>query len=98
VVIRENLGGLPALAAFLGGLKAAGARLHAWHLYRFLPVGRAGARNADRLGTAFEAFAGAVEAARKTDLGFPVYRRSDMLHTSSVAYVWAEGGGLKVGG
>lgn len=98
VVTRENLGELPALAAFLGGLKAAGARIHAWHLYRFLPVGRAGARNGDRLGTSFETFAAAVEGARKVDLGFPVYRRSDMLHASSVAYVWAEGGGLKVGG
>lgn len=97
VVTKQNLQELPALAAFLGGLKGRGARLHAWHLYRFLPVGRSGARHAATLATDFPTYARAVDGARKADLGFPVYRRSDMLHASSVAYVWAEEGGLRLG-
>ncbi|MFN8012682.1 MAG: radical SAM protein [Holophagaceae bacterium] len=97
VVTRENLDGLGDLAVALRALGARGARIHAWHLYRFLPIGRSGARHADRLATDTEAYRAAVEAARREDLGFPVYRRSDMVHASSVAYVWAEGGRLKVG-
>lgn len=98
VVTRENLTALPALAVLLRALKAKGARLHAWHLYRFLPIGRAGAANADRLGTGLPAFVAAVEAAQREDLGFPVYRRSDMLRASTVVYLWAEDGGLRVAG
>lgn len=97
VVTGENLQELPALAAFLGDLKTRGAHLHAWHLYRFLPVGRSGARHAAALATDFPTYARALDGVRKTDLGFPVYRRSDMLHASSVAYVWAEGGNLRLG-
>jgi MoaA/NifB/PqqE/SkfB family radical SAM enzyme len=97
VVTRENLDHLPRLAAQLRGFQAKGARLHAWHLYRFLPIGRGGAPNAGRLATDAEAYRSAVEAVKQEGLGFPVYRRSDMVHASTVAYVWAEGGALKVG-
>lgn len=97
VVTRENLDHLPRLAAQLLDFQSRGARLHAWHLYRFLPIGRSGARNAGRLATGTEAYRAAVEAVRKEAPGFPVYRRSDMVHASSVAYVWAEDGALKVG-
>lgn len=97
VVTRENLEGLGALADQLRGFQGRGAKLHAWHLYRFLPIGRAGARNAVRLATDAGTYRAAVEAVKQADLGFAVYRRSDMAHASSVAYVWGEGGGLRTG-
>lgn len=97
VVTRENLEGLESLAARLSAFHARGARIHAWHLYRFLPIGRSGTRNAARLGTGLEAYRDAVEALRREGQGFRIYRRSDMVHASSVAYVWGEGGRLKVG-
>lgn len=95
VVTRTNLEHLPTLAAFLGALRERGARIHAWHLYRFLPVGRAGRPNADQLDTSVEAFLAATLGIQALHLGFPVYRRSDMLKASSVAYFWAEAGELR---
>jgi MoaA/NifB/PqqE/SkfB family radical SAM enzyme len=97
VVTRENLEGLGALGAQLRRFQSRGARIHAWHLYRFLPIGRGGARHGARLNTGTEAYRAAVEALRREDLGFTVFRRSDMVHASTVAYVWAEGGALRVG-
>ena len=95
VLTRTNLDQLSAMAAFLRDLRAAGARIHAWHLYRFLPVGRAGRPNGDQLDTTFEAFLKASKAIQALGLGFPVYRRSDMLKASTVAYFWADETGLR---
>lgn len=95
VVTRTNLDQLRPLAAFLEGLRGRGARLHAWHLYRFLPVGRAGRPNAEQLETPFEVFRSAAKEIQALGLDFPVYRRSDMLKATSVAYFWAEAGGLQ---
>lgn len=98
VVTRTNLAHLPALAAHLHDLHTLGASIHAWHLYRFLPVGRSGRPNGPQLDTTFEAFFAAATAVQALRLGFPVYRRSDMLKASSVAYFWADAGGLQTGG
>lgn len=98
VVTRTNLKQLPAMAAFLGDLRRTGALIHAWHLYRFLPVGRAGGPNADQLDTTLETFRSACKSIQELGLDFPVYRRSDMLKASSVAYFWADAEGLQTGG
>jgi MoaA/NifB/PqqE/SkfB family radical SAM enzyme len=95
VVTRANLALLPDLAAFLRELHRQGARLHAWHLYRFLPVGRAGRPNAEQLDLPLEAFLTAARSIQGLGLAFPVYRRSDMLKATSVAYFWAEEQGLQ---
>ncbi len=94
VVTRENLAELPPLAEELARRKAAGLAIHAWHLYRFLPVGREGRAHAG-LATTAEAYRAAVDHVRSVNRGFPIYRRSDMLRSSSVAYVWSEGGRLR---
>jgi MoaA/NifB/PqqE/SkfB family radical SAM enzyme len=94
VVTRENLGELPALAEDLARRKREGLAIHAWHLYRFLPMGREGRTHAE-LATSREAYRAAVDLTRAVDRGFPIYRRSDMLRSSSVAYVWSEGGRLR---
>lgn len=95
VVTRSNLAHLPQLAACLARLRSRGARLHAWHLYRFLPVGRAGRPNSAQLEIPFEAFLAATKRIQDLGLDFPVYRRSDMLKATSVAYFWAEAEGLR---
>ncbi|MBI3130358.1 MAG: radical SAM protein [Acidobacteria bacterium] len=92
VVTRENLTELPALADHLQDLKAAGANLHAWHLYRFLPTGRQGRDHSAELLTSTQAYRAAVDGVRAQNRGFTIYRRSDMLRSSTVAYFWADGG------
>lgn len=94
VVTAENQAELPALAGDLARRVATGLPIHAWHLYRFLPMGREGRTHA-HLATSRETYLAAVEAARAVDRGFPIYRRSDMLRSTSVAYLWSEGGRLR---
>ena len=95
VVTAGNIEHLPAIAAYLDGLARAGGRLHAWHLYRFLPVGRGGAANAPALEVTAAAFSAACERAKSLPLPFPVYRRDDMLRSSSVEFFWREDGRLR---
>ncbi|HJV23705.1 MAG TPA: hypothetical protein VJ570_13465, partial [Holophagaceae bacterium] len=76
-------------------LKASGANLHAWHLYRFLPTGRQGREHGAELLTSTPAYRAAVDGVRTRDRGFTIYRRSDMLRSSSVAYFWADDGVLR---
>jgi MoaA/NifB/PqqE/SkfB family radical SAM enzyme len=97
VVTSENLEDLPQIADHLVQVRRAGVAVHAWHLYRFLPVGRGGTRHSDRLGTDRRQFVQACAAVRHLDLGFPVYRRDNMLRSSSVEFFWYEEGGLRMG-
>lgn len=96
VVTALNLAALPALADRLAALTAVGASIHAWHLYRFLPVGRGG-RRAAALAPDREAYLDACRRLKAGGLPFPVYRRDDMIRSSSVEFFWFEGGVLQVG-
>ncbi len=95
VVTRENLGGLGALAAFLGGEARRGLEVHAWHLYRFLPVGRGGLSHGAELAVDRGAYGEACARMKALDLPFAVYRRDDMLRASTVAYFWSQGGEIR---
>jgi len=97
VVTRENLNRLSALAEFLERLRARGVKLHAWHLYRFLPVGRGGEPNAESLRVSHEDFVGACAEVKRSGLGFRVYRRDDMLSSRSVEFFWIADGRVRVG-
>ena len=97
VVTRRNLPELAAIAALLQARRAAGLNLHAWHLYRFLPVGRGGAAHGARLAVDLGLYRRAVEELRAVDLGFPVFRRDDMLRSSTVEFFWFQDGQLRVG-
>ncbi len=97
VVTRENLGELGRIADYLERLAGRGVRLHAWHLYRFLPVGRQGRRNADELGVSAAAYRQACRSIKAREPHFRVYRRDDMLRSSSVEFFWYEHGRLRVG-
>jgi MoaA/NifB/PqqE/SkfB family radical SAM enzyme len=97
VITRDNLGEIDALADYLRGARERGVRLHAWHLYRFLPVGRGGRPNAERLTVSRADFLDACERAKQAGLGCRVYRRDNMLRSSSVEFFWAEEGRLRIG-
>jgi len=97
VVTRENVERLGEIADYLDATRRAGVAIHAWHLYRFLPIGRGGQQNAEGLDVPLRDFLRACARIQCRDLGFPVYRRDDMLRSSSVEFFWLERGQLKVG-
>lgn len=97
VVTALNVAGIGALARVVDGLARDGAPLHAWHLYRFLPVGRAGARNRERLAIEPERFLAAWHEARAAAPQVRIFRRDDMLASSSVEFFWAEGAAIRTG-
>jgi len=97
VVTRENLSGLTAIGEHLTEARRSGAAIHAWHLYRFLPVGRAGRAQSERLGVSRAEYLGACASARAAAKGYSVYRRNNMLRSRSVEFFWFEGRRLRVG-
>jgi len=97
VVTRENVDDLARIATYLQRAAASGVALHAWHLYRFLPVGRGGSLHADRLDVRRAEYLRACAAIRTRDLGFRVYRRDDMLRSGSVEFFWYERGRMRTG-
>ena len=98
VVTRENIGDLPGLGRFLEAYRLGGGLLHAWHLYRFIPVGRGGGRHAERLAVDEADFHRPCDALKEAGLGFPVYKRPDMYRSRTVGFYpawknpWAQGG------
>lgn len=86
VVTRQNIGGLGGLGRFLEGYRLRGGLLHAWHLYRFLPVGRGGRLHAERLDIDEADYHQACDAVKRAGLGFPVYKRTDMYRSSTVGF------------
>ncbi len=97
VVTRENIDELQAIADCLLDVRDSGVALHAWHLYRFVPVGRGGARHRARLGVTRPAFLRACASARRRAAGVTVFRRDNMLRSSAVEFFWFERGTLQVG-
>ncbi len=84
---RESVGELPALGRHLESWRAGGGDLHAWHLYRFLPIGRGGEANAARLDVEEADYHHACDAVKATDPGFRVFKRPDMYQSSSVEFL-----------
>ena len=97
VVNAQNLLGLPLLARQLDDYVARGGRLHAWHLYRFIPAGRGGAANAGALDITRRAYDEACARVRTPERPYTIYKRPDMRHSSSVDFFWLEGGRIRVG-
>lgn len=99
VITAENHGDVLGMASWMSELQARGARIHAWHLYNFLPEGRGGAgKLAANLACSRAEFLRACTEAKGADLGFPVYRRDNMLESSTVEFLWFEQGTLCMGG
>ena len=97
VVTSQNVDGLDRIGSFLAKYCARGGQLHAWHLYKFLPIGRGGRENADSLSISDADYDDACTAIKQRNLGFPVYRRRDMRHSRFVDFFWYERGSIRIG-
>ena len=95
LVTKENVGSLDQVGAYLRWYQKNGGLLHAWHLYRFLAVGRGGRLHDERFSTGegvFEAV-GAELKARFEDLR--IYLRPDMYHSKDTSFYWWQAGEMK---
>ncbi len=97
VVTSRNANDLDRIGSFLATYHEWGGQLHAWHLYKFLPIGRGGRENADTLSIPDADYNAACAVVKGRDLGFPVYKRQDMRHSRHVDFFWYEGGALRIG-
>lgn len=88
VVTRQNLLHLPDIADFLEGYCRGGGRIHAWHLYRFLPQGRGGTVNASYHSISEEDYDLAIREIRSRPLSFKTYKRKDMYRSKTVGFVF----------
>ncbi len=97
VVTAHNLRELPEIAALLADEVISGARLHAWHLYRFIPSGRGGAKHAESLWISEGEYEDACAEVKGLELGFTIFKRKDMRHSKTVDFYWYENDVLKIG-
>lgn len=95
VVTQENIGELRNLAYFLKEYDGGSGRLHAWHLYKFIPEGRGGRLNAPQLEVTLEDYQQVARKLKQLDLGYTIYRRKDMFDSKSVEFFWRERDRLK---
>jgi MoaA/NifB/PqqE/SkfB family radical SAM enzyme len=97
VATRHNIDQVPAIGRFLAEHHRHTHHVHAWHIYRFLPHGRGGRRHAAELAVGQAEFVETCERARRLDLPFKLYRRSDMYAPATVEFLWRQGGRLVTG-
>ena len=97
VVNALNVREIGGIAARLNHHVENGGRLHAWHLYRFLPVGRGGARHAAELALSGASYGAAVALARAAAPDLTLYKRPDMRHSRTVDFFWNRGGAVVTG-
>ncbi|HTB34021.1 MAG TPA: radical SAM protein [bacterium] len=80
--------------ALLESLRAAGLRLHAWHVYRFQAMGRLGRLNGGRFALSDEEWAQTSQRLKQRFEKLPLLLRPDMMHSHEVAFFWATPKGL----
>jgi MoaA/NifB/PqqE/SkfB family radical SAM enzyme len=97
VLTAGNLDGLEELACFLRGYHAVAENVHAWHLYQFLPLGRGGRPNRERLMIPEESYRAACARIKRLDLPFRVFVRSDMYRATTVEFFWSQNGRIRSG-
>ena len=94
VICRLNSADLPAIAEELAERVEAGLRLHAWHLYRFQPIGRGGGaigRN-EELGLGVGEYLHVCKPIQSVSRSWKIYRRPDMTRSKDVDFFWKEKG------
>jgi MoaA/NifB/PqqE/SkfB family radical SAM enzyme len=97
VLTSKNLGELSDLIDWMRARVAEGAQIHAWHLYRFQAVGRGGKSAGAELAISSTNFRALCDRAKAAGLPFPVWRRDDMIRSTTVEYFWFQDGSLRVG-
>lgn len=95
VVTRINIGLLSDLGRYLSEYQGAFGNLHAWHLYRFLPVGRGGATNRLRLDVSADDYHRACNQVRRQEPALHILKRPDMLRSSRVGFFWMQEGAFR---
>lgn len=95
LVTQENFDRLLEIGAYLQWYQRNDGKVHAWHLYRFQPVGRGGESHADQFSTAPGVF-GSLGASIKEKYGdLKVYLRPDMYHSRQTSFYWWEASAMK---
>ena len=97
VLNAKNYKEIPQLVEWMRARLAEGANIHAWHLYRFQAVGRGGVSTGDTLSLSATDFRAACDEAKASNLPLLVWRRDEMLNSSTVEFFWYEAGELLVG-
>lgn len=97
VVTARNAAQLPALGGLLDGYCTEGGRLHAWHLYKFLPEGRGGHAHAAELNIPDSEYHRVCDAVKAAFPTMCIYKRPDMRHSRTVDFFWFEGERLRAG-
>ncbi|HNT86235.1 MAG TPA: radical SAM protein [Candidatus Hydrogenedentes bacterium] len=97
LVTAENIDDLPPIARHIEAYRRAGAAVHAWHLYKFIPEGRGGSRSADRFAITDAAYHDAADAVKRDFPALRIYKRPDMYHSRDVDFFWHEGDALRIG-
>ncbi len=91
VVTSINHAELLVMANWMRELSRIGTRIHAWHLYKFLPVGRGGVRSQHDLNIDKRTYREAISQVQNRQYDFAIFRRSDMYRSRSVAYFGSDG-------
>ncbi|GMV94057.1 MAG: hypothetical protein AMXMBFR82_38350 [Candidatus Hydrogenedentota bacterium] len=97
VVTSRNIGALNRIARQLAEYAERGGQLHAWHLYKFLPIGRGGREYADELAISDAEFIDACTSVKAAHPALTIYRRNDMRFSRHVDFFWYEGGKPQIG-
>ncbi len=97
VVTSRNISALDRIARQLAEYSERGGQLHAWHLYKFLPIGRGGRESADELSISNAEFVEACASVKTSHPELTIYLRNDMRFSKHVDFFWYEGGTLRIG-
>lgn len=85
---------LDSVASLLRARIRAGLRLHAWHVYRFQPMGRGGRLHAGRFQQSDDAWKTTALELRRRHADLPLLLRPDMLRSRQVAFFWKKGANI----
>jgi len=92
VMTAMNVDAVVGVGEFLREYQCDSECVHAWHVYRFLPLGRGGGVNAEALNVSTEEYEQVFQSVLDMGLDFRVYRRADMYHSKMVDFFWYEDG------
>ncbi len=91
VLTKVNLNYLQGLKDFLVQYQSQYHNIHAWHLYQFVPAGRGGRLENEKLQISKENYWGAVHSLKQDVKDFKVFARPDMYHSKTVGFYWFNG-------
>ncbi len=97
VITATNSAHIPELAVFLTDYHRHTENIHAWHLYHFLPLGRGGRVNAERLTIPDKEYRRICEEVNALDLPFQIFRRTDMYRPRAIEFFWSKNGSVVCG-